>query len=79
MVAAACRGSVLDLEVLLGFPKRQEAIVFYVEIVKSSSGEVVKRMGPMSERKAEKVEIGASINLNHEEFFTRIALVADGD
>lgn len=53
--------------------------MFYVEIVKSSSGEVVKRMGPMSERKAEKVEIGVSINLNHEEFFTRIALVADGD
>jgi hypothetical protein len=46
--------------------------VFYVEIVKSSSGEVVKRMGPMPERTAEKVEIGASINLNHEEFFTRI-------
>jgi len=45
---------------------------FYVEIVKSSSGEVVKRMGPMSEKKADKVEFGASINLNHEEYFTRI-------
>lgn len=46
--------------------------MFYVEIVKASSGEVVKRMGPMSERQADKVESGASINLNHKEYFTRI-------
>jgi hypothetical protein len=46
--------------------------MFYVEIVKTSSGEVVERMGPMSERKADKVESGASINLNHEKYFTRI-------
>ena len=49
-----------------------DSMKFYVEIVKSSSGEVVKRMGPMSEKKADKVEFGASINLNHEEYFTRI-------
>ena len=46
--------------------------MFYVEIVKASSGEVVKRMGPMSERQADKVESGVAINLNHEEYFTRI-------
>jgi hypothetical protein len=46
--------------------------MFYVEIVKSSSGEVVKRIGPMSQRKADKVESGALINLNHADFFTRI-------
>ena len=46
--------------------------MFYVEIVALVSGEVVKRMGPMSERKADKIESGASINLNHEEYFTRI-------
>jgi hypothetical protein len=46
--------------------------MFYVEIVEFSSGNVVERMGPMSERKADKVEYGASINLNHKEYFTRI-------
>jgi hypothetical protein len=50
----------------------REARMFYVEIVKTSSGEVVERMGPMSERKADKVESGVAINLNHEEYFTRI-------
>ena len=44
----------------------------YVEIVKTDTGEVVKRMGPMSERKAERVESGANINLNHDGYYTRI-------
>jgi hypothetical protein len=44
----------------------------YVEIVKTSTGEVIERMGPMPERKAEKVEAGALINLNRDEYFTRI-------
>jgi hypothetical protein len=47
-------------------------IMFYVEIVKKATGEVVQRMGPMLERKADRVESGASINLNHDEYFTRI-------
>jgi hypothetical protein len=46
--------------------------MFYVEIVKSSSGEVVKRIGPVSERKADRVESGMLINLNHADYFTRI-------
>jgi hypothetical protein len=46
--------------------------MFYVEIVRASSGEVVEQMGPMSERQADKVESGVAINLNHEEYFTRI-------
>ena len=45
---------------------------WYVEIVKFKGGEVVKRMGPMPERQAEKVEGGANINLNHEGYFTRL-------
>ena len=45
---------------------------YYVEIVEYGTGEIVKSMGPMSERKANKVEGGANINLNHEEYFTRI-------
>ena len=44
----------------------------YVEIVKHEKEEVVKRMGPMTEHKADKVDDGANINLNHEEYYTRI-------
>lgn len=44
----------------------------FVEIVRYEGGEVVKRMGPMSRHSAEKVDDGANINLNHEQFFTRI-------
>jgi hypothetical protein len=51
----------------------------YVEIVEIVDGKdnVVKRMGPMSKRKAEKVDGGANINLNHEKFFTRIVEGSD--
>jgi hypothetical protein len=44
----------------------------YVEIVEKSSGEVVERMGPMSEAAAKRVKAGVSINLNRAEYFTRI-------
>lgn len=44
---------------------------YYVEIVNVATSEVVKRMGPMSERKAERVERGALINLNRDEYFVR--------
>ena len=45
----------------------------YVEIVKFGElEEVVRRMGPMPEWKADKVAAGAEINLNHEDYFTRI-------
>ena len=46
--------------------------MYYVQIVEEKTGEVAKSMGPMSWEKAEKVENGANINLNHEEYFTRI-------
>ena len=46
---------------------------YYVEIVKyGDPEEVVKRMGPMSEGKADKVDGGANINLNHKDYYTRI-------
>jgi len=47
---------------------------FYVVIYEHKAGNPVevKRMGPMSERQAEKVECGVGVNLNHERFFTRI-------
>jgi hypothetical protein len=46
--------------------------LFFVEIVERLTGAVVKRMGPMSERRAEYIESGASIHLNHDDYFTRI-------
>lgn len=46
---------------------------FFVEIVKyGDPEEIVKRMGPMPEHKADKVNRGANINLNHEDYYTRI-------
>lgn len=46
---------------------------YYVEIVKyGEPEEVVKRMGPFSEREADKIDRGANINLNHKEYYTRI-------
>lgn len=52
----------------------------YVEIVEMDDDgkeRVEKRMGPMGERKAEKVERGVSINLNHERYFTRVVTQED--
>lgn len=45
---------------------------YYVEIVEDATGNIVKSMGPMSERKADRVEAGAFINLNHDKFSIRI-------
>ncbi len=44
----------------------------YVEIVENETGEVVRRLGPMSEREAAKTEGGVSINLNWDKFHIRI-------
>lgn len=50
----------------------------YVEIVAHADEHVVKRMGPLAQSAAEKVDRGANINLNHERFYTRIVAVKDG-
>lgn len=44
---------------------------FYVEIFEDETGRVESRMGPMSKWKADKVEDGASVNLNWERFSIR--------
>lgn len=45
---------------------------YYVEIV-AYTGEVVQRMGPHPLLStADRIQRGASINLNHEKYFTRI-------
>lgn len=51
--------------------------MLYVEIVNTKTGKVVKRMGPMNERAADRVKSGAMINLNHAEYHTRIVKAND--
>lgn len=43
-----------------------------VEIVKFESGEVVKSFSQLGDFEAERVENGVNINLNHEQYYTRI-------
>lgn len=45
--------------------------MWYVEIVEIATDRVVKRMGPLSEPKAERVERGALINLDRDRFYVR--------
>jgi|688.fasta_scaffold466116_2 hypothetical protein len=53
--------------------------MFYVEIVEKATGNIESRMGPMVERKADRTETGAAINLNHDKFFTRIVPANSSD
>jgi hypothetical protein len=45
---------------------------WYVEIIETDTETVVKSMGPMSEREADRVDAGANINLNHDKYHTRV-------
>lgn len=47
-------------------------MTYYIEIVSYETGDVARRMGPYAERKADKVDAGININLNHERFYTRL-------
>lgn len=51
---------------------------FFVEIVDDATGKVEERMGPHPYAKAEKIERGAGINLDWENYSTRI-VDADGN
>jgi hypothetical protein len=44
---------------------------YYIEI-RTYEDEVIKRMGPLSKRKAEKVDDGVNTNLDHANFYTAI-------
>ena len=50
---------------------------FVVQIIETATGEVEKQFGPTYERRAEKIEDGVSINLNHEAFHTEIKPAGD--
>lgn len=45
---------------------------YVVQIIKEDTGEVVTQMEPTGERAAERIERGANINLNHDEYYTEI-------
>ncbi len=47
---------------------------YYVEIVNATTREAIKRIGPLSERAAERVERGVLLNLG-DNYFTRIVPV----
>lgn len=47
------------------------SVNWFVEVIDGVTGKVEKKLGPMPERKAEKVEDGLNINLNHERYYTR--------
>lgn len=48
---------------------------WYVQIIETATGKVEKEMGPMDERRAARVDSGASINLDHENFHTKLVEV----
>ena len=53
-----------------------ETKMYAVEIVKyGEPEEVIKRMGPFTEGHAYRVDTGVNINLNDEEYYTRIVEV----
>lgn len=45
---------------------------YYVRIIHSATGKIEREMGPMSRAKAERVERGALINMDIENFHTEI-------
>ena len=52
---------------------------YYVEIYNFRTGEVAKVMGPFSEYKADRVSMGAEINMDHENWATRLVPAEDSD
>ncbi len=47
---------------------------FYVKIIEHKTRKTIKQMGPYTEHKADKIDDGININLNHEEFYTQIVI-----
>ena len=49
---------------------------YVVNIVERDTGAIIRSFPPRSERSARKLEDGASINLDHERFYTTITTPA---
>ena len=45
---------------------------FFVLVLDRETDEEVKRMGPFSQRKAERVESGVEINMDHDRYYTSV-------
>jgi hypothetical protein len=45
---------------------------YFVQVIRFDNEKIVEEFGPYSERKAEKVDRGINININHYEFYTLI-------
>lgn len=52
-----------------------ERVDFQIEVVHYSTGKVVKEIGQGSERSLQRMERGVNINLNHNDYFTRVSPV----
>ena len=52
--------------------KRCGAAAYVVQVRKIDTDEIVKELGPKSERECERIERGLEINLNHEAYYTAI-------
>jgi hypothetical protein len=42
-----------------------------IEVLSYETGQVVKVIGPVEDSRADRVEDGLNINLNHDEYYTR--------
>jgi hypothetical protein len=47
-------------------------MLYVAQIVDGNTDEIVRSSAPTDLRRAEKIEDGMNINLNHERFFTRV-------
>ena len=45
---------------------------YYVQILSFDEPDPIEERGPFSEHRAEKVDAGITINLNHEQYYTTI-------
>ncbi len=70
----------LDLRIaLINIAGSQMADQCYVQIVDFQTDEIVKQMGPMTKWKADKVDRGVNINLNHDAYYTQLVDESDVD
>lgn len=53
-------------------PLERTAKEYFVEVVNKRNGKVEKRLGPLTERRADQVDVGANRLINRDEFYTRI-------
>lgn len=54
-------------------PRRERDVKeYFVEVVACVGDKVVKRLGPLTESRADRVDAGLNINLDRENYYTRI-------